>query len=97
MERQPIVIPDLIVGDVTRELTDREQADPDFVIIRSDGQPVFHFVNVVDDLEMKITHVIRGEDHLSNTAKHIALFRAFGVEPPNMRTSRSSSIPTAPK
>jgi glutamyl-tRNA synthetase len=82
MERQPIVIPDLIVGQVTRELTDREQADPDFVIVRSDGQPVFHFVNVVDDLEMNITHVIRGEDHLSNTAKHIALFRAFGVEPP---------------
>jgi glutamyl-tRNA synthetase len=52
------------------------------VIVRSDGQPVFHFVNVVDDLEMGITHVIRGEDHLSNTAKHIALFRAFGVEPP---------------
>ena len=43
---------------------------------------MFHFVNVVDDLEMKITHVIRGEDHLSNTPKHIALFRAFGVEPP---------------
>ncbi len=83
MERQPVVIHDLIVGDVTRQLTDREQADPDFVIIRSDGQPVFHFVNVVDDLEMKITHVIRGEDHLSNTAKHIALFRAFGVQPPH--------------
>jgi len=43
---------------------------------------VFHFVNVVDDLEMKITHVIRGEDHLTNTAKHLAMFRAFGVEPP---------------
>jgi glutamyl-tRNA synthetase len=82
MDRQAIVIPDLIVGDVNRELTDREQVDPDFVIVRSDGQPVFHFVNVVDDLEMKISHVIRGEDHLSNTAKHIALFRAFGVEPP---------------
>jgi glutamyl-tRNA synthetase len=83
MERQPILIHDLVVGDVRRELTDREQADPDFVLIRSDGQPVFHLVNVVDDLEMRITHVIRGEDHLSNTAKHIALFRAFGVEPPN--------------
>jgi glutamyl-tRNA synthetase len=83
MEREPIVIPDLIVGNVKRDLTDREEADPDFVIIRSDGQPVFHFVNVVDDLEMKITHVIRGEDHLSNTAKHIALFRAFGVAPPH--------------
>ena len=83
MPREPVVIPDLVVGDVTRELTDREKLDPDFVIVRSDGQPVFHFVNVVDDLEMGITHVIRGEDHLSNTAKHIALFRAFGVEPPN--------------
>ncbi len=82
MTREPIVIPDLVVGDVTRPLTDREELDPDFVIVRSDGQPVFHFVNVVDDLEMGITHVIRGEDHLSNTAKHIALFRAFGVEPP---------------
>jgi len=82
MQREPILIPDLVVGDVLRKLTDREEADPDFVIVRSDGQPVFHFVNVVDDLEMGITHVIRGEDHLSNTAKHIALFRAFGVEPP---------------
>ncbi len=82
MTREPMVIPDLVVGNVTRELTDRERIDPDFVIVRSDGQPVFHFVNVVDDLEMGITHVIRGEDHLSNAAKHIALFRAFGVEPP---------------
>jgi len=82
MQREPVVIPDLVVGNVTRELTDREKLEPDFVIVRSDGQPVFHLVNVVDDLEMRITHVIRGEDHLSNTAKHIALFRAFGVEPP---------------
>jgi glutamyl-tRNA synthetase len=72
----------VVVGDVRRELTDREQLDPDFVIVRSDGEPVFHLVNVIDDLEMDITHVIRGEDHLSNTAKHVALFRAFGVEPP---------------
>ncbi len=82
MTREPILIPDLVVGDVLRPLTDREEQDPDWVLVRSDGQPVFHFVNVVDDLEMGITHVIRGEDHLSNTAKHIALFRAFGVEPP---------------
>ena len=82
MTREPILIPDLVVGDVRRELTDREQAEPDFIIVRSDGQPVFHLVNVIDDLEMNVTHVIRGEDHLSNTAKHIALFRAFGVEPP---------------
>ncbi len=83
MTREPILIPDLVVGDVLRPLTDREEVDPDWVLVRSDGQPVFHFVNVVDDLEMGITHVIRGEDHLSNTAKHIALFRAFGVTPPH--------------
>jgi glutamyl-tRNA synthetase len=82
MPRTPIVIPDRIIGDISRALTDREEQDPDFVLIRSDGQPVFHFVNVVDDLEMGITHVIRGEDHVSNTAKHIALFQAFGVAPP---------------
>ena len=82
MPRAPITVPDLIAGNVTRELADRELQDPDFVIVRSDGNPVFHFVNVVDDIGMQITHVIRGEDHLSNTPKHIALFRAFGVEPP---------------
>jgi glutamyl-tRNA synthetase len=83
MTREPILIPDLVVGDVLRPLTDREELDPDFVILRSDGQPVFHLVNVIDDLEMDITYVIRGEDHLSNTAKHIALFQAFGVKPPH--------------
>ncbi len=83
MTREPVVIDDLVVGRVVRPLTDREELDPDFVIVRSDGEPVFHLVNVIDDLEMGITHVIRGEDHLSNTAKHIALFRAFGVEPPH--------------
>ncbi|MEP6975635.1 MAG: glutamate--tRNA ligase family protein, partial [Spartobacteria bacterium] len=49
---------------------------------RPDGSWIFHFVNVVDDLEMKISHVIRGEDHLSNTPKHIELYRALGAEPP---------------
>src|SRR3989454_5963875 len=82
MTREPVTIHDLVVGEVRRELTDREELDPDFIIVRSDGQPVFHLVNVVDDLEMGVTHVIRGEDHLSNTPKHIALFRAFGVAPP---------------
>lgn len=82
MERDPITIPDLIAGEVVRPLNETEMLDPDFVIVRSDGTPVFHLTNVVDDLEMKITHVIRGEDHLSNTPKHLALFRAFGAEPP---------------
>ena len=82
MTVEPITFTDLVVGQVTRKLTDREEVEPDFVIVRSDGQPVFHLVNVIDDLEMGITHVIRGEDHLTNTAKHIALFRAFDAQPP---------------
>jgi len=82
MTRDPVIIPDLVCGDVNRKLTDREEADPDFVIVRSDGKPVFHLVNVIDDLEMGITHVIRGEDHLSNTSKHIQLFKALGAECP---------------
>jgi len=63
--------------------TKREvEANPDLVIRRPDGSYIFHFVNVVDDIEMGITHVIRGEDHLSNTPKHLALFEALGAAPP---------------
>ena len=54
----------------------------DFVIVRNDGSPLYHFTVVVDDAAMGITHVIRGEDHLSNTPKHILLFRALGHEVP---------------
>jgi len=54
----------------------------DFVIVRADGSPLYHFVVVVDDETMEITHVIRGEDHLSNTPKHIALIRALGYREP---------------
>ncbi len=72
----PVEIDDAIRGTVVRS------EDRDFVIFRSDGSPTFHFVNVVDDIAMKITHVIRGEDHLSNTSKHVELFKAFGARPP---------------
>lgn len=58
------------------------EANPDIVIRRPDGSFIFHFVNVVDDLDMGITHVLRGEDHLSNTPKHVALFEALGAEAP---------------
>jgi glutamyl-tRNA synthetase len=54
----------------------------DFVIVRNDGTPLYHFTVVVDDAAMEITHVIRGEDHLSNTPKHILLFRALGHDVP---------------
>jgi len=72
----PVLIDDKIRGMVER------QEDEDFVIFRSDGNPVFHFVNVVDDIEMKVSHIIRGEDHLSNTSKHVRLYEGFGVTAP---------------
>lgn len=54
----------------------------DFVLLRSDGNPTYHLSVVVDDIDMGITLVARGDDHLSNTPKHVLLFRAFGAEVP---------------
>ncbi|MEO1856112.1 MAG: glutamate--tRNA ligase family protein [Rubritalea sp.] len=80
-ERKPIVMNDLVCGEVTVDYRD-ESINPDMVVKRSDGTYTFHFVNVVDDIEMGMTHVLRGEDHLMNTPKHLQLFDAFDVEPP---------------
>jgi nondiscriminating glutamyl-tRNA synthetase len=57
---------------------DTDNLGGDFVIVRADGTPLYHFVVVVDDAAMAISHVIRGEDHVSNTPKHILLFEALG-------------------
>ncbi len=54
----------------------------DFVILRSDGLPSYHLSVVVDDWEQKITHVIRGDDHISNTPKHLLLYKAFNISSP---------------
>jgi glutamyl-tRNA synthetase len=75
----PIPFNDLVRGDVE---IDAANLGGDFVIVRADGTPLYHFTVVVDDAAMDITHVIRGEDHLSNTPKHILLFRALGHEVP---------------
>lgn len=80
-ERKPVTMNDLVCGEVIIDYRD-ESNTPDMVVKRSDGSYVFHFVNVVDDLEMKITHVIRGEDHLMNTPKHLQLIEAFGGAAP---------------
>jgi glutamyl-tRNA synthetase len=72
------VVNDLIKGDITFKNSEIE----DFVILRSDGTPTYNFCVVVDDFEMKITHVIRGEDHLTNTPKQIHIYHALEVEPP---------------
>ncbi|MGJ8643876.1 MAG: glutamate--tRNA ligase [Luteolibacter sp.] len=80
-DRKPITMNDLVCGEVTIDYRDASNT-PDMVVKRSDGSYVFHFVNVVDDLTMKMSHVIRGEDHLMNTPKHLQLFEALGVAPP---------------
>jgi len=80
-EREKIVMDDVICGHVEIDMTNPE-TNPDMTIRRPDGSWIFHFVNVVDDIEMKISDVIRGEDHLSNTPKHIQLYRALDATPP---------------
>ncbi len=79
--REHVIVDDIVCGRIDFDLTNPE-THPDMTLRRPDGSWIFHFVNVVDDLEMKISHVIRGEDHLSNTPKHIELYRALGAEPP---------------
>ncbi len=80
-DRKPVTVSDLVCGETTIDYAN-EEINPDMTIRRPDGSFTFHFVNVVDDVEMEITHVIRGEDHLMNTPKHIQLYEAFGVKPP---------------
>lgn len=79
--RQTVTVRDVICGDIEFDLSNAA-THPDMTIRRPDGSWIFHFVNVVDDIEMGISHVIRGEDHLSNTPKHLELFTALGKQPP---------------
>lgn len=75
---EPIVVDDLIRGRVEFPAG----ATDDFVLVRSGGHPLYHFTVCVDDVDMRITHVIRGDDHLANTPKHVALFSALGAPLP---------------
>jgi glutamyl-tRNA synthetase len=78
MPAETIVVEDLIRGRVEFPA----EALDDFVLVRSDGHPLYHFSVCVDDADMRITHVLRGDDHLANTPKHVALFRALNAEVP---------------
>jgi len=78
VEPEKIRFDDLIRGEVEFD----NELLGDFVIVRADGVPLYHLVVVIDDEAMEITDVIRGEDHLSNTPKHIALIRALGYREP---------------
>jgi glutamyl-tRNA synthetase len=80
--REHVIVDDIVCGRIDFDLSN-PATHPDMTIRRPDGSWIFHFVNVVDDLEMKISHVIRGEDHLSNTPKHIEIIRALGATPPH--------------
>ncbi|HSP45835.1 MAG TPA: glutamate--tRNA ligase family protein [Chthoniobacterales bacterium] len=79
--REKVVVDDMICGRIEFDMTTAE-TNPDMTIRRPDDSWIFHFVNVVDDIEMKISDVIRGEDHLSNTPKHVQLYQALGATPP---------------
>ena len=79
--REHVIVDDIVCGRIDFDLSN-PATHPDMTIRRPDGSWIFHFVNVIDDLEMKMSHVIRGEDHLSNTPKHIELIRALGATPP---------------
>lgn len=79
LDRQAVSFNDLIRGTVTFDI---EQLD-DFVIARSDGRPMYNFVVVADDIEQRVTHVIRGEDHISNTPKQILLYEALEKQLPD--------------
>jgi glutamyl-tRNA synthetase len=74
-----VAFDDIVRGHVEIDTT---ALGGDLIIVRSNGTPLYHFTVVVDDVDMEISHVIRGEDHLSNTPKHILLFRALGATVP---------------
>ncbi len=77
-EEGSVVFKDLIKGQI--EFSNEEMDD--FIIVRSDGAPTYNLCVVVDDLDMKISHVIRGDDHLNNAPKQINVFDALGIKPP---------------
>jgi len=81
-ERKRMNWHDLVYGD----LTAGEEALEDFVLIKSDGYPTYNFAHVVDDIEMEITHVMRGEEFIASTPKYLSLYEALGKIPPAYAT-----------
>ena len=78
LERGPVVYHDGVYGEIS---TPYPQMD-DLILVRSDGSPTYNYACVIDDIEMDISHVIRGDDHISNTPKQILIYEALGVKPP---------------
>ncbi len=78
-QRREVFFKDAVKGRLAKPLDTMK----DLVIARGDGSPVFHLANVVDDAAQNVTHVIRGDDHVENTFRHVLLFRALDWEPPS--------------
>jgi len=76
--RREIFFKDIIKGELSKPL----DCIKDLILVRSDGTPVFHLANVVDDVTQNITHIVRGDDHVENTYRHIMLFYALGHKAP---------------
>jgi glutamyl-tRNA synthetase len=77
--RREVFYRDLIKGELAKPLDGMK----DLVIVRSDGSPVFHLANVCDDITQRITHIVRGDDHVENTYRHVLLYHALGATPPS--------------
>jgi glutamyl-tRNA synthetase len=75
---EAVTFQDLVYGEQSKETRDIE----DFALLRSNGAPTYHLASCADDADLLITHIVRGQDHLTNTFKHLLIFRAAGVEPP---------------
>ena len=78
MPGEDVTFTDEIKGELCKKAEDLK----DFVIVRSDGSPVFHLANIVDDIDMGVTHIIRGDDHTENTYRHVAVYKALGADIP---------------
>ena len=78
LNHEPIKWHDLVRGDV--EFNGKDMSDP--VLVREDGRPLYHICSVIDDIDYKVTHIVRGEDHVTNTATHKQMFEALGATPP---------------
>ncbi len=76
--RTEVVVPDLVYGTVTKATSDLE----DFALLRSTGMPTYHMASCADDADLRITDILRGQEHLANTFKHVLIFEALGVEVP---------------
>jgi glutamyl-tRNA synthetase len=76
--REAVVFHDLVYGEQSKATADIE----DFALLRSNGLPTYHMASCADDADLRISHIIRGQDHLTNTFKHVLIFEALGVRPP---------------